>query len=355
MALVEDVRSQLIPSFISLVVVLAAYWFKTRAERSRERDRRRRSAIARMERVASSPAPGRASAGRVARALLEAGCASCSPAAAREPLEETRARRRARDGRARRRHRPRVGRGAVRAASTGSTCCSTTPALFGAAGARSRTCRSTPGGTVVDTNLTGAFLCAQAAFRMMKAQDPRGGRIINNGSISAHVPRPNSVAYTATKHAITGLTKSIALDGRAYDIACGQIDIGNAATEMTARWSGVRRPTARWSHDGRRTSPTRWSHGEPAARRQRPVHDRHGDEDAVRRPRLMRPSLCDEHGDAARRRQGRLRPRAAPARAGADRRRSLRSEPDDVSLHAPVRGGRRRARPHAASATSASR
>jgi NAD(P)-dependent dehydrogenase (short-subunit alcohol dehydrogenase family) len=88
---------------------------------------------------------------------------------------------------------------------------------------------------VVDVNLTGAFLCTQGAFRMMKAQDPRGGRIINNGSISAHSPRPRSVAYTATKHAITGLTRSTSLDGRAYDIACGQIDIGNAATEMTAR------------------------------------------------------------------------------------------------------------------------
>jgi NAD(P)-dependent dehydrogenase (short-subunit alcohol dehydrogenase family) len=90
--------------------------------------------------------------------------------------------------------------------------------------------------TVVDTNLTGSFLCAHYAVRMMKAQDPRGGRIINNGSISAHSPRPNSVAYTATKHAITGLTKSIALDGRAFGIACGQIDIGNAASEMTQRF-----------------------------------------------------------------------------------------------------------------------
>jgi NAD(P)-dependent dehydrogenase (short-subunit alcohol dehydrogenase family) len=87
---------------------------------------------------------------------------------------------------------------------------------------------------VVDTNLTGAFLCAQAAIRVMKAQDPRGGRIINNGSLSAHVPRPNSVAYTATKHAITGLTRAISLEGRAHDVACGQIDIGNATTEMTA-------------------------------------------------------------------------------------------------------------------------
>ncbi len=86
---------------------------------------------------------------------------------------------------------------------------------------------------VVDVNLTGAFLCTQAAFRLMKAQDPRGGRIINNGSISAHAPRPRSVAYTATKHAITGLTRSTSLDGRGYDIACGQIDIGNAGTEMT--------------------------------------------------------------------------------------------------------------------------
>jgi NAD(P)-dependent dehydrogenase (short-subunit alcohol dehydrogenase family) len=86
---------------------------------------------------------------------------------------------------------------------------------------------------VVDTNLTGAFLCAHHAVRIMKAQAPRGGRIINNGSISAHTPRPGSAAYTATKHAITGLTKSISLDGRAFDIACGQIDIGNAATDMT--------------------------------------------------------------------------------------------------------------------------
>ena len=88
---------------------------------------------------------------------------------------------------------------------------------------------------VVSVNLTGVFLCAQGAFRMMKAQAPRGGRIINNGSISAHAPRPDSVAYTATKHAVTGLTKTLSLDGRPYDIACGQIDIGNAATAMAAR------------------------------------------------------------------------------------------------------------------------
>jgi NAD(P)-dependent dehydrogenase (short-subunit alcohol dehydrogenase family) len=90
---------------------------------------------------------------------------------------------------------------------------------------------------VVAVNLTGAFLCAQAAFRQMKSQQPRGGRIINNGSISAHVPRPHSAPYTATKHAVTGLTKALSLDGRAYDIACGQIDIGNAGTEMTSRMS----------------------------------------------------------------------------------------------------------------------
>jgi NAD(P)-dependent dehydrogenase (short-subunit alcohol dehydrogenase family) len=87
----------------------------------------------------------------------------------------------------------------------------------------------------VDINLTGSFLCAQEAFRMMRYQSPRGGRIINNGSISAHAPRPFSIAYTATKHAVTGLTKSLSLDGRAYDIACGQIDIGNADTPLTAQ------------------------------------------------------------------------------------------------------------------------
>jgi NAD(P)-dependent dehydrogenase (short-subunit alcohol dehydrogenase family) len=91
---------------------------------------------------------------------------------------------------------------------------------------------------VVNTNLTGPFLCTQGAFKLMKSQDPQGGRIINNGSISAHVPRPNSAPYTSTKHAITGLTKSTSLDGRKYNIACGQIDIGNAATDMTARMAG---------------------------------------------------------------------------------------------------------------------
>jgi NAD(P)-dependent dehydrogenase (short-subunit alcohol dehydrogenase family) len=106
--------------------------------------------------------------------------------------------------------------------------------------------------SVVNVNLTGAFLCAQEAMRLMKSQDPRGGRIINNGSISAHTPRPLSAPYTATKHAITGLTKSIALDGRPFDITCGQIDIGNAATEMTERMTegvlqanGTKAPEAR--------------------------------------------------------------------------------------------------------------
>jgi NAD(P)-dependent dehydrogenase (short-subunit alcohol dehydrogenase family) len=92
---------------------------------------------------------------------------------------------------------------------------------------------------VLNVNLTGAFLCAQQAMRIMKIQVPRGGRIINNGSISAMSPRPNSAPYTATKHAITGLTKSISLDGRGFDIACGQIDIGNAATEMTERLANL--------------------------------------------------------------------------------------------------------------------
>ncbi|HQR20287.1 MAG TPA: SDR family oxidoreductase [Burkholderiaceae bacterium] len=97
--------------------------------------------------------------------------------------------------------------------------------------------------SVVDVNLTGVFFCLQQAFRVMKAQSPRGGRIINNGSISAHAPRPNSAPYTATKHAVTGLTKSASLDGRAFDIAVGQIDIGNAATPMTERMTkGVMQP-----------------------------------------------------------------------------------------------------------------
>ncbi len=97
---------------------------------------------------------------------------------------------------------------------------------------------------VVDINLTGVFLCTQAAFRLMKEQTPQGGRIINNGSISAHTPRPNSAPYTATKHAVTGLTKSTALDGRRFNICCGQIDIGNAETDLTAKMkAGVLQPS----------------------------------------------------------------------------------------------------------------
>jgi NAD(P)-dependent dehydrogenase (short-subunit alcohol dehydrogenase family) len=105
---------------------------------------------------------------------------------------------------------------------------------------------------VVDTNLTAMFVCTQEAFKIMKAQTPRGGRIINNGSISAHAPRPFSVAYTSTKHAVTGLTKCTSLDGRAYDIACGQIDIGNAATPMTERMvQGVLQPDGRTMPEAR--------------------------------------------------------------------------------------------------------
>ncbi len=101
---------------------------------------------------------------------------------------------------------------------------------------------------VVGVNLTGAFLCTQEAFRLMKAQSPQGGRIINNGSISAHVPRPNSAPYTATKHAMTGLTRSASLDGRNFNIACGQIDIGNALTEMTQKWADTGTTQADGSH-----------------------------------------------------------------------------------------------------------
>ncbi len=145
---------------------------------------------------------------------------------------------------------------------------------------------------VVGVNLTGAFLCAQEAIRMMKAQDPRGGRIINNGSISAYAPRPNSAPYTATKHAITGLTKSISLDGRKYDIACGQIDIGNAATELTERMAaGVQQANgstmAGAAHGPASRGRCRALYGESAAGRQRAVHDGDGDEDAVRRQGLI--------------------------------------------------------------------
>ena len=147
---------------------------------------------------------------------------------------------------------------------------------------------------VVDVNLNGMFLCAQGAFGLMKRQKPQGGRIINNGSISAHTPRPLSIAYNATKHAVTGLTKSIALDGRAHDIACGQIDVGNALTEM-ARKQTLGRAPGRRPHrpraddgcgGGRRRGR---AHGQPAALDQHPHHDHHGDQDALRRPGIAQP------------------------------------------------------------------
>ena len=146
--------------------------------------------------------------------------------------------------------------------------------------------------SIVDTNLTGTFLCTQEAFKIMKSQEPRGGRIINNGSISAHAPRPNSAPYTASKHGVTGLTKATSLDGRKYDIACGQIDIGNAATDMAERMKkGVpqaERHDRGRAHDGSRRRCARGSvHGVPPSRRQRPVHDRHGHQDALHRPRMI--------------------------------------------------------------------
>ncbi len=145
---------------------------------------------------------------------------------------------------------------------------------------------------VVDANLNGAFLCAQGAMRLMKKQTPQGGRIINNGSISATTPRPHSAPYTSTKHAITGLTKSIALDGRAFDIACGQIDIGNAATElareqMTGRPAGGRPHRDRGDDADLRGRRRHRAHGESAAFDQHSHHDDHGDEDAVCRSRLV--------------------------------------------------------------------
>ena len=142
---------------------------------------------------------------------------------------------------------------------------------------------------VVNTNLTGPFLCTQHAFRIMKDQTPRGGRIINNGSISAHAPRPYSSAYTSTKHAITGLTKSSNLDGRKYDIAVGQVDIGNAATPMTDRMvagPGVMQPDGTMKQEPRMDAKAVGDAvaymADAAARRQRAVHDGDGIEDAVR-------------------------------------------------------------------------
>ena len=143
--------------------------------------------------------------------------------------------------------------------------------------------------TVVGVNLTGSFLCAQEAIKLMKTQRPRGGRIINNGSISAHAPRPNSAPYTATKHAITGLTKSISLDGRAYDIACSQIDIRQCGYRDD-RADGQRRAAGEWFYcrggKDQRSSRRRSStlHGEPAVRRKCAVSDFDGNQDALRRP-----------------------------------------------------------------------
>ena len=147
---------------------------------------------------------------------------------------------------------------------------------------------------VVDTNLTGIFVCTQEAIKIMKAQTPKGGRIINNGSISAHTPRPRAAAYTATKHAVTGLTKQTALDCRNDNILCSQIDIGNAATPLTDRMvqgAGVMQPDgsddAGGAHERRRCRPRRGLYRQPAARHQRAVHDGDGERHAVRRPRLM--------------------------------------------------------------------
>jgi NAD(P)-dependent dehydrogenase (short-subunit alcohol dehydrogenase family) len=143
---------------------------------------------------------------------------------------------------------------------------------------------------VVNTNLTGMFVCTQEAIKLMKAQDPRGGRIINNGSISAHTPRPGAAPYTTTKHGVTGLTKQTALDCRGSDICCGQNDIGNADDRPhgagRGRAAGRRQHEDRGPHGGRRRRPRRGLHGEPAARHQRAVHDRDGEPDAVRRARV---------------------------------------------------------------------
>ena len=161
---------------------------------------------------------------------------------------------------------------------------------------------------VVNTNLTGPFLCTQHAFRIMKDQNPRGGRIINNGSISAHAPRPYSAAYTSTKHAITGLTKASNLDGRKYDIAVGQIDIGNAATPNDGPHGRRPRRDAARRHDEARAAHGREGgrrcgglHGRPAAGCQRAVHDCHGEQDAVRRAGLAAYALQAFAQEAAQR------------------------------------------------------
>ena len=163
---------------------------------------------------------------------------------------------------------------------------------------------------VLSVNLDGAFLIARGAFRMMRAQSPQGGRIINNGSISAHAPRYGLAPYTASKHAVTGLTKAISLDGRAFDIACGQIDIGNAASEHDRRRheraaspqaDGSLAPEPRI--DVEHVARSGGADGRPAARRERAVHHDHGDEDALHRARLgarIRRTLCGSVNAAAR-------------------------------------------------------
>ena len=171
--------------------------------------------------------------------------------------------------------------------------------------------------------------CARTTrSRMMKAQRPMGGRIINNGSISAHAPRPRSVGYTVTKHAITGLTKSISLDGRPYNIACGQIDIGNANTAMTERIAAGRAAGGRVGQGGADVRPAARGgrggvHGRAAARRQRPVPDDHRDDDAVHRPRLM---------------AGRGRRRVTPGSAPGPRTGTYCGAPGRGGIRGPLRG-----------------
>ena len=210
----------------------------------------------RMKRWRWSPAQERASGRSVALALMEAGYAVVLAGRRREALEET-----AHPGQVRPAARWRCPTDIGDPASVKALFAQTKEkfgrldVLFNNAGSGApamplEDLTFEQWKTVVDVNLTGAFLCTQEAFRIMKDQNPRGGRIINNGSISAHAPRPNSAPYTATKHAITGLTKSASLDGRKYDIACGQIDIGNAATDMTAADDGGRAAGRRLHRSG---------------------------------------------------------------------------------------------------------
>ena len=257
-----------------------------------------------MERIAVVTGAGSGIGREVSRALLGAGWKVALAGRREAPLRETLEgpRRRPRDPH--RRH-GRVRRAlAVRAHAATSSgawiCCSTTPGHFGVPAAFEDV-QLEDWRAVVDTNLTGAFLCAREAFRVMKEQDPQGGRIVNNGSISAHAPRPYATSYTATKHAITGLTKQLSLEGRRYDIACGQIDIGNATTEMTAAMSrGV--PQADGSLQPEPVMDVRhvaeavlYMAGLPLDG-ERPVHDRDGHEDAVCRTGLAAPPRPSRRG-----------------------------------------------------------